>query len=197
MTQSTLYCHQCRNIVHSTITLTDSNVYEVTCSKCHQFETGTLPYIDEFELLDVPTDHIIVNVNIHELIKYCFDNSIEDVTFEAENTVAPRGVNSVRISGSGNVKVSGYIDNNAEFHIKVPNNHIFKRQASNIMLSYYDANRLIQTRVFKGFSMDCILNDPCNRAFIRTVRSIHVQVDDDFIETWNSQELLTNAGKLI
>lgn len=57
-----------------------------------------------------------VQLRLDELIKYIFDSGIEDKTYGVtvfDNT------SEVRISGAGNIKLSGYINKNTTFTVEV------------------------------------------------------------------------------
>ena len=67
-------------------------------------------------------------LRLDELIKYCIDNHIEDTTFSiGENKLMPKdfavisnpSYKSFRVSGSGNFKITGYINKDDLFPVEV------------------------------------------------------------------------------
>lgn len=56
-------------------------------------------------------------MHLDELIKYIFDNGIEDKTYGVID--AFNNTSEVRISGSGNIKMSGYINQHTTFTVEM------------------------------------------------------------------------------
>lgn len=64
----------------------------------------------------IKTIKVKKQLQLDELIKYIFDNGIEDKTYGVtvfDNT------SEVRISGAGNIKLSGYINKNTTFTVEM------------------------------------------------------------------------------
>ena|SRR5699024_9055566 len=58
------------------------------------------------------------DLRLDELIKYIFDNGIEDKVFPS-NGGSSFDMCEVRVSGSGNIKMSGYINEHTTFTVEV------------------------------------------------------------------------------
>ena len=67
-------------------------------------------------------------LRLDELIKHCIDNDIEDTTYSiGENTLLSEGFavisnpsyKSFRVSGSGNFKITGYVNKDDLFPIEI------------------------------------------------------------------------------
>ena len=66
----------------------------------------------------IKTIKVKKQLRLDELIKYIFDNGIEDTKYPTSE-IAPFGESEARISGSGNIKISGYINKNTTFTVEV------------------------------------------------------------------------------
>lgn len=64
----------------------------------------------------IKTVKVKKQMHLDELVKYIFDSGIEDKTYRV--TVF-NNTSEVRISGAGNIKLSGYINKNTTFTVEV------------------------------------------------------------------------------
>ena len=65
----------------------------------------------------IKTIKVKKKLKLDELIKYIFDNGIKDKTYGVID--AFNNTSEVRISGSGNIKTSGYINEHTTFTVEV------------------------------------------------------------------------------
>ncbi len=82
-------------------------------------------------------------MRLDELIKYIFDNGIEDTSFPASE-IAPFDQCEARVSGSGNIKTSGYINEHTTFTVEVEEEITKDTRFKDVQEIYIDAEGVLE-----------------------------------------------------
>ncbi len=116
-----------------------------------------------------------VQMRLDELIKYCIENDIEDTTYSVgKNTLMSKGFTvlsdpsykSFRVSGSGNFKITGYINKDDLFPVEIEEEITEDTKFYGIQVVYLDID---EQEIF----VENLLEE-------QTILDVLVDQDDDF-----------------
>ena len=136
------------------------------------------------------------HMRLDELIKYCIDNDIEDTTYSiGENTLLSEGFavisnpsyKSFRVSGSGNFKITGYVNKDDLFPVEIEE-EITEDTEFETLVEIYSCKLEINTDTHTRGSINEILSEADNSGGQVGTLKIYALIEDKLELIWECEK---------